>query len=78
MSLVAEEKGKTDEGSKVEKATSPVDLVATKFIEKDGHIRKIVHLWGSYYRVNYHEVAKSNYITESHFVHVVDGSIQVN
>lgn len=60
----------TKKETKVEVEINDIDLVENRFKEQEGKRRKIIHLWGKYYRINYHDTLKSNYIVESHFVHV--------
>jgi hypothetical protein len=49
---------------------SPISLVEAAFPEREGRLRKVLPLWSTYFRVNFHDPKKSNYIMESHFVHV--------
>lgn len=79
----AENKAKNTNTKKTE--VKPVDknlsLMRRQFPYKDGHIRRVHHLWDNkYYRVNYHDRANQNYIDYSFFVTLLDpekGSIKV-
>lgn len=48
--------------------SGPDQLLDAKYPVRADRLRKVIHLWGSYYRINYHDPDKSNYIVESHFV----------
>lgn len=64
---------------KAPEANKPISaktLVESAFREKIGLNRKVLPLWGTYFRVNYHDPAKANFIVESHFVQVVDGEVK--
>lgn len=56
--------------------TSPIAQVEAAFPEKAGLLRKTIPLWANYFRVNYHDPNKSNYIVQSHFVHVDNYSVE--
>jgi hypothetical protein len=45
-------------------------VVEARFPEREGQRRRIAHLWGAYFRINYHSPERQNYIVESHFVKV--------
>jgi hypothetical protein len=55
---------------------APFELIQRKFPAKKGLLRKVLHLWGVYYRVNFHDPEKSNYIVQSHFVRVAEGLVE--
>jgi len=57
----------------VAEAPSNVALVEKAFPEKRGFRRKVNLLWEGFYRVNFHDQANDNKISDSHFVCIVDG-----
>lgn len=70
MSTVQE----TTDQVNVRKEPSPAEkqqfLIASKYPTKKNKIRKIVPLWGNYFRVNYFNIEKQNCIDESYFIEV--------
>jgi hypothetical protein len=50
-------------------------MVAAKFPERKGAIRRIHRLWNGAYRVNFHEADGNHFVTESWFVTVDGGSV---
>jgi hypothetical protein len=45
-------------------------LVLARYPEKAGLKRRIAHLWGNCFRVNYYSPELQNCVVESHFVQV--------
>jgi len=58
-----------------EEADREARLVADEFPERYGFVRRIAHLWGPYFRVNYIEEETGD-IPESHFLKV-KGRVEV-
>lgn len=50
-------------------------LLAHKFPDKNGCVRRIHPLWHNFFRVNYHRVGEGNVIFESHFVEVHETAV---
>lgn len=53
-----------------------LEVLEAKFPERMGLRRRISHLWGKYYRVNYYDPSAQNFIVESHFIKVLEGRIE--
>ena len=56
----------------------PIALLEARFPEINGRERRIKHLWGNYWRVNFHDVANSNFIAESFFCEVDANGVTCN
>jgi hypothetical protein len=52
----------------------PEEVIAGKYPVRYGFIRRIVPLWGPFFRVNF--IRKDGSIPESHFLMVKDGEIK--
>jgi hypothetical protein len=52
-------------------------LVEQAFPARDGEIRRIHHLWGPCYRLDFHQTQNANYIGRSYFVLVRGVKVEV-
>lgn len=50
-------------------------LIIKELPRKFGQTRKISHLWDNHWRVDFHETDQQNYILDSYFVTVTDGTV---
>ncbi len=76
MNSVAEAPKKVVPTPKQTEEVSPLSLVEAAYPERTGRLRKILSLWSTYFRVNFHDPQKSNYIIESYFVHVTGDEVK--
>ena len=64
-----------------ESLTETEKLVSALMPERAGLLRRIVHLWsareGSYFRVNFCDPERQNYIIQSEFIVVTNGRAEV-
>ena len=60
--------------TKKESKTNALDLIQEHYPEKYGMIRRITHIGGPYYRVNYLD-RTTGYVPTSYFVKVQDNEV---
>ena len=65
----------TQEAAVMESTTKTQEIIEAKYPEKIGFIRRITHLWDSFFRITYINQDTGN-IPESYFIQVNDGVIE--
>ncbi len=54
---------------------SVVAIIGKRFPDRIGQVRRIHPVWGSYFRVNFHDPENENKVVESHFISVADNAV---
>jgi hypothetical protein len=55
---------------------NPKELLEERFTERPGYKRKIVNVFGNYWRVNFHDT--DGFDVDSYFCEMIDGEIKVH